>query len=301
MRRLLAALLLLPTGAFAQSLTLTVNGSGTSGVLAYNASGCGNLVAGKWVGATLTNACNSLQIWVTTGSCAATPNTTVLPVDVIVYTLPASSLTTGGVTTAPFSFAFNTLPGFTAANPCGAAVDFTNQLCGGVTLLDTTGNCTGTTVQSVPIQSLRYDNVPPVAPTLSIVPLDSQLSVRLAPGDTSDTIQSFQVQYAIQPLDGGTANFISAGTAPLNNPVVTISGLTNGTNYLVQGQSTDEATNVSPPSAPLVASPVVTLGFYANYLADGGQPGGCGDVAGGGPSALAVAMVLLLGLVRRRG
>jgi uncharacterized protein (TIGR03382 family) len=300
MRPLLAVLLLAPAVAFGQSLVLTVNGSGTSGVLAYNANGCGNKVAGNWVGTSLTTACTSLQIWVTTGTCGSAPSTTLVPADVIVYTLPAGSLTTGGVTTDTFSFAFSSLPSF-AVNSCGSVTDFTNQLCGAVTLNDTTGACQGTAVTSTPVQSIRYDNIPPIAPTLSITPLDSQLSVRLTPTDTSDTIQSFLVQYAVQPIDGGTANFISAGSAPLNNPIVTISGLTNGTNYLVQGQSIDEATNVSPPSSPVVATPVLTLGFYANYLGDGGQPGGCGDVAGGGPSALAVAVVLLLGLVRRRG
>jgi uncharacterized protein (TIGR03382 family) len=295
-------LLLAPAVAFGQSgLVLTVNGSGTSGVLAYNANGCGNQVAGNWAGTGLTAACTSLQIWVTTGVCGNTPNTTVVPLDLIVSTIPAGSLTSGTVTGAPFNFAFSSLPGFTAANPCGSVTDFQNQLCGGVTLNDSTGACQGTQVNSSPTQTLRYDNIPPVAPTLAITPLDGQLSVRLAPGDPSDSIQSFLVQYAVQTIDGGTGNLISAGSAPINNPVVTISGLTNGTNYLVQGQSIDEATNQSPPSAPVVASPVVTLGFYANYIADGGQPGGCGSVAGGGPSALAVALVLLLGLVRRRG
>jgi hypothetical protein len=306
MRPLLAALLLLPAAGFAQTIVLTLNGAGTSGVLARNASGCSTLVAGSWTGSGLTTACTSLQVWVTssTSTCGAAPSTTNTPADVVVSTTPAGSLTTGGVTSGTFSFAFNTLPSFSiSGNTCGAAVDFTNQLCAGVTLNDTTGQCSGTAVTSTPLQSIRYDNVPPLPPTLNITPLDSQLSVRLAPSDPNDSISTYNVQYALEPPDGGTPNYVSGGTnIPANNPSVTISGLVNGTNYLVIGYAVDEATNISVASAPTTASPVLTLGFYANYLNDGGQPaGGCGDAAGGGPSALAVVSVLLLGLLRRRG
>jgi hypothetical protein len=305
MRPLLAALLLLPAAGVAQTLIVTINGAGTSGVLARNASGCGTLVAGNWVGTGLTAACTSLQVWVTSGSsaCGATPSTTNVPADVVVYTAPAGSLTTGGLTTDTFSFAFNNLPSFNGT-ACGAVVDFTNQVCAGVTLNDTTASCTGTAVTNSPLVSIRYDNVPPVPPTLSITPLDSQLSVRLAPTDTSDTISNYNVQIAIEPSDGGTPNYVSAGTnIPANNPTVTISNLINDQNYLVQGFSIDEATNVSVASAPVVGMPVVTLGFYQNFINDGGQPaGGCGDAAGGGPSALAfVTTLLLLAVARRRG
>ena len=307
MRPLLAALLLFPVAGFAQSgIVLTLNGAGTSGVVARNATGCGTLLAGTWTGTGLTGACSPLQVWLTasTSACGAAPSTTNTPADVIVYTTPAGTLTTGGLTTATFSINFNALPSFNiSGNSCGAVADFTNQLCAGVTLTDTTGNCTGTAVTSTPLLSVRYDNVPPEPPLLTTVPLDSQLSVRLAPSDPSDSISYFRVQYALEPSDGGTPNYVAAGgNVAANNPVVTISGLVNGTNYLVQGFSIDEATNPSAASAPVVASPVATFGFYSNYINDGGKPaGGCGDAAGGGPSALALATVLLLGLVRRRG
>jgi MYXO-CTERM domain-containing protein len=306
MRPLLAALLLLPAAGFAQSgIVLTLNGAGTSGVVARNATGCSTILAGTWTGTGLTGACSPLQVWLTTStsSCGAAPSTTNVPADVVVYTIPAGSLTTGALTQASFNFNFTALPGFAISGngPCGQVVDFTNQLCAGVTLNDTTGACQGTAVTSTPILSVRYDNVPPDPPLLSITQLDSQLAVRLSPSDPSDTIATYNVQYAVEPSDGGTPNYASAGSAAANNAVVTISGLTNGTNYLVYGTSIDEAGNPSAPSTPVVSSPVVTLGFYTNYINAGGQPGGCGHAAGSGPSVLALAAVMLLGLVRRRG
>ncbi len=252
------------------------------------------------MGTSLTTACTPLQIWMSALTCANTPGA----LDYVFYTAPAAQLTTGGLTQDTFQITFNSLPSFTAGSSCGAVVDFTNNVCASVQLNDTTNACSGTVVTGTPSPlTIRYDNVPPAPPTVTIVPLDSQLSVRLAPSDPSDTISYFRAQYAVEPADGGTPNYIaSGGNVAANNPVVTISGLVNGTNYLVQGFSIDEATNQSVPSAAVVGSPVVTYGFYANYLGSGGQPaGGCGDAAGGGPSALALVSVLLLGLLRRRG
>ena len=140
-------------------------------------------------------------------------------------------------------------------------MDFTNNLCASVQLNDTTNACSGTVVTGTPSPlTIRYDNVPPAPPTVTITPLDSQLSVRLAPSDPSDTISYFRAQYAVEPADGGTPNYIaSGGNVAANNPVVTISGLVNGTNYLVQGFSIDEATNQSAASAAVTGTPVVTL------------------------------------------
>jgi hypothetical protein len=306
MRPLLAALLLLPALGEAQTLAVTINGAITSGtstvpVLAFNAGSCGSTLGGSWTGTSLTTACTSLQIWVTASSCGTAPSTTNVPADVIIYTAQAGDLA-NGLATDTFTFLANILPGFSASgSACGSTVDFTNTVCAAVTLNTATNGCTGTNVQA-PTVSLRYDNVPPLPPTVTLVPLDSQLSVRLSPSDATDTITSFQAQYAVEPTDGGTPNYIGVGgTIPVNNAAVTISGLINGTNYLVQGFSVDEASNVSVASTPVVGSPVLTLGFYANYLNDGGQPGGCGESVGGGPSALAFAALLVLGVARRRG
>jgi hypothetical protein len=306
MRPLLATLLLLPGLAFAQTLTLTVNGAGTSGVLAYNASGCGFAVAGTWTGASLTAACTPLTIWTTAFTCGTTgaPSTTNSPPDYTVTTVPASSLTSGSTTNGAFSFAFNTLPSFSVSGQaCGTVVDFTNYLCAGVTLAAAGATCNGSIASATPV-NIRYDNVPPIPPIVTITPLDSQLSVSLAPGDASDTISSYLVGYTIEPADGGTPGSYTGvgGTIPANNARTTISNLVNGTNYLVVGYSVDEASNVSVSSTPVVGTPVVTLGFYANYINDGGYPsGGCGDAAGGGPSTLAFATLALLVLARRRG
>jgi hypothetical protein len=300
-------LLLVPAVGLAQAtLTIKVSGAGTgtSPSLAYNAANCTTPVAGTWAVSGLSNPCSSLSIWTTATSCGTNvaPNTTTTPPDYLVTAISAGTLT-GGTTSGPFSFLFNTLPGFsTSGNACGAMADFTNTLCAAVQLPDSTGACTGTIVGGTPVVSLRYDNIPPVPPNVTVQPLDSQLSVRLAPADTTDTISSYQVQYAVDAGAGVPPTYIGiGGSIPANNPSVTIANLNNGTDYFIQALSVDEATNQSPFSAPVVAAPVLTLGFYANYLNDGGTQGGCGDAAGGGPSALAFATVVLLVCARRRG
>lgn len=309
MRPLLAALLLLPAVGLAQAtLTITVSGAGTSAnpVLAYNANNCTIPVVGTWTVTGLSNPCTSLSIWTTAVGCGnnVAPDPTATPPDALVIAISSGTLT-GGTTKGTFQFLFNTLPGFSTGDggvPCGSASDFSNSLCAAVQLPDSTGACTGTIVMGTPVVTLRYDNIPPIPPAITVQPLDSQLSVRLAPGDSTDTISSYQVQYAkdagagVPPTYQGTGNNI-----PANNPSVTISGLTNGTDYFIQALSIDEATNASPYTTPVVATPVLTLGFYGNYLNAGGTQGGCGDAAGGGPSALAFASVLLLFVARRRG
>jgi uncharacterized protein (TIGR03382 family) len=298
MRALLALLLLLPAWGYAQSLTLTVSGS----PLALNASGCSNGVAGSWTGSGLTAACNTLQVWLTASSaCGALPSTTASPPDVVVATAQAGDLN-GGLSTAPFSFNFNLLPSFTT-NACGASVDFTNYLCASVTSRSSTGTCDGTVTQAASV-SIRYDNVPPPAPVVTVTPLDSKLTVRLTPSgsgtDVTD-VQYFNVEFAVDPGDAGAPVWLSVGgNVSVNNPAVTISNLVNGTTYLVRGYSKDEASNLSPPSDPVAAQPVLTNGFFSNYIADGGQDkGGCA-ATGGAPSVFGLVALLLVTLARRR-
>lgn len=315
MRPLLAALLLLvPALGAAQTLAVTINGAITSGtnatpVLAYNAAnGCSATVGGSWTGTSLTTACTSLQIWLTTTSCGTVPSTTNVPADVVVYTAQAGDLA-NGLANANFTFSFSVLPGFSTGavdggnTSCGTAVDFSNTVCGGVTLNTSANGCTGTNVQS-PAVTLRYDNIPPDPPSVAIVPLDSQLSVRLAPDALTPIadVLYYRVQYALQP-DGGTpGNYTPVGgNIAVTNAAVTISNLVNGELYSIQAFTVDEASNVSTTPTTVTGSPVMTTGFYANYLNDGGQPGGCGDTGGGGPSAVALAALVLMAVVRRRG
>jgi hypothetical protein len=319
MRPLLAALLLLPAVGTAQTLSVTINSAITYGtnvnpVLAFNASGCSSNITGSWTGTGLTTACTSLQLWITNTTCAATPNTTVAPVDYIFYTQAAGNLV-GGLTTDTFSFTASVLPGFAAGaldggnTSCGSVNDFTNYVCGAVTLNTATSGCTGTVVQPTTINGLRYDNVPPDPPTINIVPLDSQLSVRLSPDALTPVVdvQYYLVQYALQSTDGGTYDGGTLNYTPVggniaaSNAAVSISNLVNGDVYSIQGFTVDEASNVSTTPTTVTGSPVMTTGFYANYLNDGGQVGGCGDSAGGAPSALALGALLALVLARRRG
>jgi uncharacterized protein (TIGR03382 family) len=300
MRPLLAALLLLlPSAGFAQSLVLTINGN----PVARNADGCSTSVAGNWVGASLTAACTPLQVWISaTNNCGAAPSTTNTPPDFVVDTTQTGELV-NGTTTKSFTFSFNAMPSF-ATNACGANVDFTNYVCAGVTMKDGTGACSGTGVTAASI-GVRYDNLRPPPPSVTITPLDSKLSVRLAAtGSGTDVtdVQYFNTEYAVDPGDAGTPAWVEkGGNISANNPTVEISPLINGVVYLVRGYSVDEAGNKSVASDPVTGKPVVTYGFFDNYVADGGQEtGGCGAV-GGGPSALALGTLLLLALVRRRG
>jgi hypothetical protein len=317
MRPFLATLLLLPTLVFAQTLTLTVNGATTAisgngsttiSTLALNGTACSYTVGGNWAGTGLTTACSSLQIWLTANSCGSTggPTTTNSPPDLVVYTAQAGSLA-GGLANDTFSFAFTSLPGFNTnagvdgGVTCGSVNDFTNYLCAGVVLKDTTGACTSTVVQA-PSVNIRYDNIPPIPPTVFTTALDTKLGVSLSPGDPSDSLLYFLAGFAVD-VDGGPAgNYTQVGgQISVNNPKVTITGLTNGTTYLVVGYSVDEASNVSLMSVPVTGEPVTTYGFYANYLDAGGQPGGCGDAGGGPPSVLALAALLVFGVTRRQG
>ena len=321
MRPFLAALLLLPTLVFAQSIALTVNGATTTvsgngsttiSTLALNASGCGNTVGGNWSATGITAACTTLQIWLSVNSvCGAAPSGTNSPPDVPVLTVQQADLT-GTTPGGPFSFAFSSVPGFNTSVPvdggvagvaCGSVVDFTNYLCAGVTLAATGSTCNGSIINAQ-VVNIRYDNIPPIPPIPSITPLDTKLGVSLAPGDPSDTLLYFTVQYAVDYPDGGVGPYLNSGCGQISttNAKCTISTLVNGTNYFIVGYSVDEANNVSLASAPVVGQPVTTYGFYANYLDAGGQPGGCGSATGGGPSALAfTAALLVLGVARRRG
>jgi len=299
MRLLLVTLLLTPVCGMAQTLVLTVSGN----PVALNASGCGNNVAGAWTGTNLTAACNAMQIWATASTtCGSAPSTTNSPPDVVVQTVQARDLQ-NGTTCGTYSFAFNTLPSFTS-NACGANVDFTNYLCASVTSRSGTGSCDGTVAQASSL-SIRYDNISPPPPLLSVTPLDSKLSVGItATGSSTDIsdVQFFNVEFTVNPTDGGTPTWIGVGgNISANSGSLTINNLTNGTVYLVRGYSIDEASNISAPSTPVEGEPVVTYGFYANYVDDGGQDtGGC-TAAGGALSGLSVAAVAILALVRRRG
>ncbi len=301
--------MLVPALGAAQTLAVTINGAIVTGtnvtpVLAYNAAnGCSATVGASWTGSALTTACTSLQIWVTATSCGTIPSTTNVPADVVVYTAQVGDLA-NGLATANFTFSFGVLPTFSSAgSTCGAAIDFTNTVCAAVTTKASDLSCTGAVAQA-PTVGLRYDNVPPDPPAITLVPLDSQLSVRLSPSATTPIadVLYYLVQYALEPADGGTPSYTPVGgNISVSNPAVTITGLVNDETYSIQGFTVDEASNQSTTPTTVTGSPVMTTGFYANYLNDGGQPGGCGETGGGGPSALAFVALLVLALVRRRG
>jgi len=316
MRPFLAALLLLPAVGSAQSIALTVTGatnsvSGSGGTvtstLALNGTACAYQVGVAWTGTSLTTACTPLYFWLTTTSCGTAPSTTNIPADVTVQTIQVGDLT-AGTSSGTFTFPFNSLPGFVSLPDgggfsCGSVNDFTNFLCAGVTTAATGGMCNGATATAPPV-NMRYDNIPPIPPIVGITPLDTKLGVNISPGDPNDTLLYYTAQYALAFPDGDAGTYFNSGCGQISttNSKCTISNLVDGTDYYVVGYSVDEASNVSVASAPMPGTPVLTYGFYANYLNDGGQPGGCGSAAGGAPSALAFTTALLLfAVARRRG
>ncbi|HMK73527.1 MAG TPA: MXAN_2561 family MXYO-CTERM-anchored protein, partial [Myxococcaceae bacterium] len=244
-----------------------------------------------------------LQIFVTASTtCPDAPSATSSPPDVVVQTVQSGDLA-NGTTTGTFSFAFNTMPGF-VSGACGTDVDFTNYLCASVTSRGGTGSCDGTLTKASAI-ALRYDNLPPPPPAVSVTSLDSKLSVGLAATGTGTDltdVQFFNVQFAVAPSDGGAPNWLAAdGDISASTPSVTINNLVNDTTYLVRGYSKDEAGNLSGPSDPVSGMPEQTFGFWANYIDDGGQDtGGC-TAAGGASSGAALAALALLALAWRRG
>jgi len=89
----------------------------------------------------------------------------------------------------------------------------------------------------------------------------------------------------------------------VQDPSQTISGLLNGTPYEIQGFAFDEANNQSEASAPVIATPEHSSGFWEEYKNAGGHEiGGCSATGAAVPSVIGAlaALAALLGGRRRR-
>ncbi len=144
------------------------------------------------------------------------------------------------------------------------------------------------------------------------------------PADTSQ-VAGYQVLCLPRPDVASTAAYESCGLTsstggsiltpgdetqvcsielPATATSVRLAGLINGTSYTVAVISIDPSGGVSALSAPAVATPQPTLGFYDVYKNDGGAATGCAVAPSPrlGPSGLfwiAFAAALFLGLCRR--
>jgi uncharacterized protein (TIGR03382 family) len=144
----------------------------------------------------------------------------------------------------------------------------------------------------------------PPAPVISgVSPGNTQLSVSVAPGNTTSTeTATTGVTYEVTctPPAGGGKPSIATGNA--GN--VVCGNLTNGLAYTVTAVGLSQAGNRGPASAAFgpgeSTTPQPFLNFWEIYKGQGGvENGGCGA---GGAGALAPALALLgfLGLRRRR-
>jgi uncharacterized protein (TIGR03382 family) len=293
----LAAVLLASAVSHAQTITLNFQGT-TSKSFAGGFNDCGNQVPiVQWTSSGLSgaNACGSLQVWVTNGSsCASSPGTSGSDggTDLIIGTFSLSTGTSGNSN----SFRFQDLPGLGGIG-CAASVDIQNAVCASVQYrASTVGDCT--TLQAANL-TVRYDNVPPDPPGLTLLPQDSQIVVQLSSNNDPDVF-FYRVEYAVEPPGDAGPNWNTLSDISANITSKPITGLTNETTYLVRARSLDEVNNLSAYSDVLSATPEASNGFWAEYKSAGGhEVGGC-NASGVAVPSLVGTLAALVALLRRR-
>lgn len=308
----LAALLLLGSTAARAQTSITLAFPGTTNntqVYGPNVPGkdCSSSLRVSWTTTSLTsnNICNSLQIWVSSSnSCGNSPGTGATDggTDLVLDTQGLSTVFTG---VTPDQV-LNQIPGLAGKDCTAAQLDVTDAVCASVQTKDATGACSGSFIAGQPLLTVRFDNVPPDPPSISLTPQDSKIIVSLsANGSQASDVLTFNVEIAETPdggvADGGSLNFRPAGTVNANNSSQPIIGLINDTTYAVRGFAVDEANNISQASAIETATPLAADGFWATYKKEGGEElGGCNASGAAVPSAIAAAVALGVFLRRRR-
>ena len=303
----LAALLLLGSTAARAQTSITLAFPGTPNnlqVFGPNVTGkdCTSKLRVTWTATSLSsnNICNSLQIWVSSSSsCGNSPGTGATDggTDLVLDTQGLTTVFTG---VTP-DVVVNQIPGLVGQDCTAAQLDVTDAVCASVQTKDNTGACSGSFVAGQPLLTVRFDNIPPDPPSISLNPQDSKIIVSLsANGSQAADVLTFNVEIA-EVTDGGSLNFRPAGTANANGGSFTIEGLINDTTYAVQASAVDEANNPSLPSEIATATPLASDGFWATYKKDGGEElGGCNAGGAAVPSAIAAAVALGVFLRRRR-
>jgi len=153
--------------------------------------------------------------------------------------------------------------------------------------------------------NVKYALANPTPPaSLSITPGDSHLRVSWSPGNSAETIATYDVHVVPEGTtsDGGVADRVTVTNADVDH-TDNGSALQNDAGYTVTVVARDTYSNVSGPSTPVVAIPVYSADFYAHYRDEGGSAlGGHGCATGSAPAWIAaVAIALALLLRRRRG
>jgi hypothetical protein len=297
-----SALLLFSSAAFAQAINLQLDVNTTTNTsFAVGPPDCLNTHVITWTASLPSTdlACTDLFIWFAPNACeeitdGGTPGE-FIAADVTNNTADSNNWMTLGATAQTINFTTNQLTLADGGSVCDdPSVDnLTFDLCGAF-LYTTSGQDCASTVSGVvtpvaaapPLVTFTYDSLPPPIPILdSVVPGDTTVT---ATGDgTIDTntfnpIVSMNVSYRTSGFDGGAPGPWQGGNSIAGNQgSVTISGLTDGQSYDFAIQATDTAGNTSNLSEPQSATPILTNGFFGQYLADNGHDrGGCASAAG---------------------
>jgi len=289
----LAALLVAPSLALAQSFTVTESNDqdGVVNIAECQNAGTDGLTFSFSAPVTITLPASptftlvaSDKVNCPTDSTSAAHNYT------ISATVPATNATTSATGSFPATgtVAVNTILQNVQVNCEGAAtaVYFCATL-NGVTGATTTG-------------SITLDLQRPPAPNIeSVTPGDGALNVTWTAGSGgADGGTGTATSYRIEATDPGTGNTAKKTVTGPNGG--RIDGLANGTTYDVVVIALSSGGNESTPSTALQGTPVLVLDFWRNYKQDSGrEQGGCASGAAGLVALLALAPLALRARRRR--
>ena len=296
-------LLVLSSPALAQQISLGFGGGGTSlTTIPFSQSDCNanNSYTVTWTATGLGsgNACGNTQISVTNSpSCPDTPTTGSTDggtADIIIGTIDITTLATGSGNIPPQRL--RDMPGL--GGSCPDQIDITNSVCASLSYRATGSTSCDSNLTSSTTLNLRYDAKPPVPPGMNLLAQDSKIVVQLDP--QGETLLRYEIQYAEAPSNDAGPAWRQAPNLEATKSSLSISGLTNGVEYLVQAQSIDEVSNPSGYNTPLSATPQASNGFWGEYKDAGGHElGGC-SVADAAVPTVFGALAVLAALVRRR-
>lgn len=278
----LVVLALSPSLALAQ-LDIKLRQQQESVVL--GAGSCEETVA---VSFTIFNMCEEVQFWLSETSCQ---NELPSGTSTIAEFQPSEVFGNQGVFEIDVDLDLPLFAG-DAGVACGTAGhDRKWNVCGSYAPFDFTGlACATTRTKDSSPPTIRYDSLPPAAPTInSVEGLDGALAINVSGDADADT---FIIR--VEAPDGNviTKDFPGGGT-------IRVDGLQNNTVYSVTAVAIDLAGNESPPSAAMEGTPRATAGFYRHYRdAGGSETGGCSHA--GAVLAAWAALAALVAVARRR-
>jgi uncharacterized protein (TIGR03382 family) len=285
------------------TITITVGGQQTfalpntvttmSGALVPD---CTKTLTATWTAALTGTPCSAMDLWITSDpDCNGTPSAT----DHLLPSVQQGLILTQKTGTVDFTVADMVSAGSDAGTfTCGSVGhDTTFVVCAGVDMNLTTFCQTGSNTRvstsvnaTVPTAAqIIYDTLPPGTPTINppIEGLDTSLGVSFTAGNPSATSDFFN--FDVSTDDGGTWSSAKTGVSASVSST-TITGLQDGTTYLVRMFAVDVAGNQSGFSTPVPGTPQASSGFWGAYRADGGGAQGCSAA----PGAIGAGLLLLL-------